>query len=154
MKMFENVTDKVVDFFGVFSDIWTSASWGEMADIFWPLNAIACAIIVLEAFAMLHLSYNRWNRLAYGMVSFGAFTYLAGELGGKYLVVAPVETLFHWSIVFGLASTVFRRVYPRLHFGSENFASSHQRAEVGETSGGEAWTHSKVAASGGKAPRR
>ncbi len=120
------------NFFSGFSNIWASAEWGPVEWIFWPLNALACAIIAFEAFAMLHLSQSRWHRLAYGLVSFGAFTYAVGELGGKYLVVAPVETVFHWSIVFGLGASLVRRARENSISGEQVYASGSQRAEMGQ----------------------
>lgn len=102
-----NWAETIASWFGVFSDLWSGAKVGPMASHFlWPLNALACAAIAIEAFVMLYLSHNRLRRLSYGFVSFGAFAYLAGELGGEYMVVAPVETLFHWAIVAGLGAVL------------------------------------------------
>lgn len=100
------IANVVASWFDVFSELWSGSAFGQNAQWLWPLNALACAAVVIEAFAMLHLSHNRLRRLAYGLVSLGAFAYLAGELAGDYVIVAPVETLFHWAIVIGLAGVL------------------------------------------------
>lgn len=99
----------LASWFEVFSTLWSGAEFGPASVLLWPLNAIACGVVAIESFAMLHMSHQRVNRLAYGLVSLGAFAYFVGEISGEYVIVAPVETFFHWAVVAGLASTLWRR---------------------------------------------
>lgn len=108
--------ETVISWFGIFSDFWSSGSWGEAAaGSLWTLNAIACAVVAVEALAMMHMSARRVNRLAFGLVALGAFAYFAGEIGGQYYVVAPVETFFHWAVVAAMGTTLAKRMGARQH---------------------------------------
>lgn len=102
--------ETIASWFGFFSTLWSPGASGSspLAGFWWPANAVACGVISIEGLAMLHLSHKRMTRLAFGFVSLGGFTYAIGEIGGEYFVVAPVETLFHWGIVFGLGSMLWK----------------------------------------------
>lgn len=134
----------IASWFGIFSDMWAPSRWGDFACIFWPLNAIACGLIAIEGFALLHLSHKRFNRLAFGMVSLGGFTYLIGELSGEYSIVAPVETLFHVSMAVALASMI----YKNLEFRRLKDASNNLRTQMGPSTGDTAKQYSSIPASG------
>lgn len=119
------LADTIASWFGVFSHLWSGAEFGPGAWVLWPLNAMACGVVTLEGFAMLHFSHKRWNRLAYGLVSLGAFAYFVGEISGEYTIVAPVETFFHWAVVVGLGSTLWRRLRPREKGAERGFSSDY-----------------------------
>lgn len=114
--------ETIASWFEIFSNMWSPGAWGDLAWVFWPANLVICLVICVEGMTMVHLSRNRWHRLSYGLVALGAFTYAAGEIGGVYYVVAPVETLFHGAIVLGLWVTIWHKTTGRAR------ASSYQRA--------------------------